>query len=251
MKNDLKEGSANEVDAGSVDIKSGPMGTLFSVGAHLGYSKSKRHPSAKNYVFGSKNRVDIIDLEKTLVLLNKALDFVYSLAKDGKQILFVGNKYESRKVMAAAAERIAMPYFAERWIGGALTNFSEIKKRIAKFEDLLMKKEKGGLDVYTKKERGRIDKEIADLNRRFGGIVCMRKLPGALFVIDSKDEQIAIDEAKVVGIPVIAICSTDCNIKHVDYPIVANDSSIESIRFFVDKIVSAYQDALRGKVGRI
>lgn len=219
--------------------------TLFSLGAHFGYSKSKRHPSVKDFIFGSKNKIDIIDLEKTVASLDDAIAFVVSLAKEGKQILFVGNKYEARKVVAEASESLDMPYYAERWIGGTLTNFSEIRKRIARLEDLSSKKETGGLDVYTKKERLLIDKELHDLNRRFGGIVSMKRPPAALFVVDSKEEAIAVDEAKQMGIPVIGLCASDCDLSVIDYPIVANDSSMDSIKFVVDKIASAYKQNKR------
>jgi len=225
--------------------------SLFSLGAHFGYSRSRRHPSVKDFIFGSKNRVDIIDLEQTIKSLNTALEFVASLAKEGKTILFVGNKYEARKIIKDAADSLDMPYCAERWIGGTFTNFSEIQKRVARLEDILQKKETGGLDVYTKKERGLIDKELSDLEKRFSGIVSMKKLPNALLVIDSKEEDSAVREARQLGIPVISLSASDCDISLIDYPIVANDSSAESIKFFLDKIVEAYQTSKRPTISPI
>ncbi len=223
--------------------------SLFSAGAHFGYSRTRRHPSAKQFIYGSKNRNDIIDLEATMQLLNKAIKFVDSLAKDGKQILFVGSKYEARKIIAEVAQKLGMPYSAERWIGGTLTNFSEIRKRIARLEDLMAKKEKGELDVFTKKERLLMDKEIEDLTRRFGGIVSMKKLPSAVFIVDTDDDFTAVNEAARAGIPIIGICATDCNLEKINYPIVANDSFSDSIRFFAEKIAEAYKNALKPKIG--
>jgi small subunit ribosomal protein S2 len=138
-----------------------------------------------------------------------------------------------------------MPSVTERWIGGTLTNFPEIKKRVAHLKDLTDKKEKGELSIYTKKERLLIDREMDKLNRNFSGIVSMDKAPTALFVIDAKHEEIAVTEAKKSGIPVISLSRSDCNLKEVDYPILANDSSVSSVKFFVDKIVDTYKKNLQ------
>jgi small subunit ribosomal protein S2 len=134
-----------------------------------------------------------------------------------------------------------MPYVAGRWIGGTITNAPEVKKRVAKFEDLQKQKEKGELTKYTKKERLLIDREISNLDEMFSGIVSMKEMPKALFVIDPKKEFIAVAEAKKAGIPVVALCNTDCDITKVDYPIVANDSSVSSISLFISEIVKAYK----------
>ena len=214
---------------------------MFKVGAHFGYSKSRRHPTASPYIFGVKNRVEIFDLAKTADLLKNALDFVVGLAKEGRQILFVGGKNEARDLIKKAANSIDMPYVAGRWIGGTFTNFPEIKKRIAKLEDLTKQKEKGELAKYTKKERLVIDRNIANLERFFSGLLLMKEMPKAIFVIDPKNEMIAVKEANKMGIPVIALAGSDCDIKDVDYPIAANDSSVSSISFFADEIVGAYR----------
>ena len=194
----------------------------------------------KPIIFGVKNNVEIIDLEKTSDLLSNALEFVEALAKEGKQILFVGSKNEARESVKNGAMSIDMPYVINRWIGGTITNFSEIKKRIARLEELVSKKEKGELGMYTKKERLSIDREILDLEKHFGGLLPMKQLPSAIFVIDSKHEKIAVKEAKDFGIPVIGLLGSDCDIKEIDYPIPANDASRSSITFFVNKIVDAY-----------
>jgi len=214
---------------------------MFKVGAHFGYSKSKRHPSMKSLIFGVKNTVEIINLEKTDEYLARAKDFVASLAKEGKQILFVGSKNEGRDVVKNAAMSVDLPYVTNRWIGGTITNFSEIKKRIARLESLTSKKEKGELGMYTKKERLLIDREIEDLEKHFGGLLSMKQKPAALFVVDSGCESIAVKEAMDTGIPVISLSGSDCNIKEIDYPIPANDSSRSSISFFVDIITNTYK----------
>lgn len=214
---------------------------MFKVGAHFGYSKSRRHPTASPYIFGVKNRVEIFDLVKTSDLLREALDFISSLAKEGHQILFVGGKNEARDLIKKAANSIDMPYVAGRWIGGTFTNFSEIKKRISKFEELTRQKEKGELSKYTKKERLVIDRDIANLDRFFSGLLLMKEMPKAVFVIDPKNESIAVTEAKKIGIPVIALAGSDCDIKEIDYPIFANDSSVSSISFFVSEAINAYK----------
>lgn len=214
---------------------------LFKVGAHFGFGKSRRHPSMSPYIFGSKNRVDIFDLEKTSAALKRALDFVATLAAAKATILFVGGKSEAQTAVKAGAERIDMPYLASRWIGGTLTNFSEIRKRVEIMLDLLSQKEKGELGKYTKKERLLIDRKIEKLQRMFGGVKNMTALPKALFIVDPRFEVTALKEAQALKIPVIALCGSDNDIKGIDYPIPANDSNIASIQYFVDKLAEAYK----------
>ncbi len=215
---------------------------MFKAGAHFGYQKSMRNASIAPFIFGSKNKFEIIDLEKTADQLEKAKDFIKSIAKVGRQILFVGGKNEAKEYVKNGALSVNMPYVAGRWIGGTISNSIEIKKRVAMFEDLQKQKEKGELTKYTKKERLLIDRKIANLDEMFSGIVLMKEMPKALFVIDPKKESIAIKEAQKAKIPVVAICNTDCDIKGIDYPIVANDTSISSISFFVTEIAKAFQE---------
>lgn len=215
---------------------------MFEAGAHFGYSKTKRHPSVKPFIFGIKDRVDIFDLEKTNDSLEKVRDFVKTLASENKQILFVSSKSEARKAIEEGASLIDMPFVVGRWIGGTLTNYEQIKKRVAKFKKLQDDREKGLLGKYTKKERLLIDREIEKLGRKFSGLVSMNELPKAVFVIDPKKEEITISEALDKNIPIIVLANSDCNIKGIKYPIVANDSSKTSIQFFVNEIVSAYNE---------
>ncbi len=217
---------------------------MFKAGAHFGYSKSRRHPSTAKYIFATKNKVDIIDLEKTEELLASAEAFMKSLGATGKQVLMVGVKPEAKATVGRAAAELVMPYVTERWVGGILTNFSEIKKRIARLEDLREQKEKGELEKYTKKERLLIDREVEKMNTHFGGLVTLKKMPDALLVVDPKREYIAVAEARVMGVPVIALLNTDCDIKNIDHPILGNDASMTSIAYFVDALAEAYRSGL-------
>lgn len=216
---------------------------MFKAGAHFGFSKTRRHPTVAPYIFGVKNKVEIFDLEKTEVLLEKAKAYVESLAKEGKTILFVGGKSEARNSIKSGALSINMPYVDGRWIGGTLTNFMQIRKRVEKMERLTSEREKGELAKYTKKERLLIDREIANLERFFSGIVSMKDLPKAIFIVDPEKEKSAVKEAQDMGIPVIALAGSDCNIKGLDFPIVGNDSSQASVQFFVYEITKAYSAA--------
>ena len=214
---------------------------LFKAGAHFGFGKSRRHPSIAPYIFGSKNKVDIFDLEKTQESLEKASDFVSKLAENKATVLFVGGKNEAQNIIKEAAEKVGQPYVASRWIGGTLTNFSEVRKRVDIMIDLLSQKEKGELGKYTKKERLLIDRKIEKLQKMFWGIKDMTALPKALFIVDPRYEETALKEARSLKIPTVALCGSDNNITEVDYIIPANDSNIASIRFFVNKIVEAYE----------
>lgn len=219
---------------------------MFKAGVHYGYSKSRRHPSTLQYVFTTKNGVDIINIEKTEELLNKALENITKLAASGKTILFVGTKPEARQQIVETALSLNMPYVSERWVGGALTNFPEIKKRITKLLSLRDQKEKGELEKYTKKERLLIDREMADMTKNFQGLTGITRTPDVMFVIDPKKELIAVTEAKKMNLPVISVLNTDCNIKLVDFPIVANDASVSSITFFLEKVKEAYNKGAAG-----
>ncbi len=214
---------------------------LFSAGAHFGFIKSRRHPSSKPYIYGVKNKIEIFDLLKTEVALKKALDFVESIASKGGKILLISGKNEAKEAISKAANEISMPYVAGRFIGGTLTNFPQIKKRVEKLETLVDQKEKGELNKYTKKERLLIDREIEKLKEFFSGLTLMKNLPHAIFVVDSKKESIAVKEARTMGIPVISISGTDNNLNEVEFPIPGNDSSKTSIEFFLNQIVEAYK----------
>ena len=215
---------------------------MFTAGAHFAFSKSRRHPTVAPYIFGVKNKVEIFDLEKTNELLETAKAFAKNLGKENKMILFVGGKSEARNAVKNGAQSLGMPYVDGRWLGGTLTNSVQIRKRVEKLEKLTTEREKGELAKYTKKERLLIDREIAKLERFFSGIVSLKDLPKAMFVIDPRKEKNAVKEALDTGVPVIALSGSDCNIKDISYPLVGNDASQTSIHFFVNEITKAYSE---------
>jgi len=223
---------------------------MFKAGAHYGYSKTRRHPSVSSYIYATKNNGDIINLEKTSAMLDEAVEFIKSLGASGKVVLFVGTKPEAKEIIKNMAESLNMPYVMERWIGGTLSNFTEIKKRITELENYRKDSIGGGLDKYTKKERVVMAKKMEKLTRYYSGLIGLKKAPDALFVIDARSEHIAATEAKKSGIPVIALVNSDSNIKSIDYPIIGNDTGIPSIKFFAMAIESAYKEGLSAQAGQ-
>ena len=215
---------------------------LFTVGAHFGYSKTRRHPSMVKYLFAKKNKVDIIDIEQTSMLLDEAATFMKSLGAKGKVVVFVGTKPESKVSTQTHAESLGMPYVITRWVGGILTNFGEIKKRLTRLEELRAARASGDLQKkYTKKELLLIVREIEKMDSLFSGLVSLKGIPDALFIVDPKKEVNAVLEANRLGVPIIAIANTDCDISTIKYPIVANDSSRASIEFMVKHLTDAYK----------
>ncbi len=227
--------------------KNTTIDTMFRSGFHFGVSRSRRHPSTKSYIFGVKNKTEIFDLEKSEVSLIAALEFIKKVAASGKKALFVAGKSEAKEALKFAAEKIHQPFVAGRWIGGTLTNFKEIRKRIDKFESRQVEKEKGELAKYTKKERLLIDREIAKLEHMFGGIVSLKDKPGVLVVIDPKKEAIAVEEARQTGVPVVALASSDCDIYLVTYPVLGNDTQKASITFFLNEVAKAFGESVAQK----
>ena len=219
--------------------------TLFDAGAHFGFSRARRHPSAAVFIFGTKDRTDIFDLEETGKRLGAARALIASIAQSGKHVLFVGGKHEAIGAVKEAAERVGAPYVAGRWIGGTLTNFKNIRKRIDRLEKLIKERDSGELEKYTKRERLLIDREIDKLLARFGGLVKMAELPGALFVVDSRHEKTAVQEANQLKIPVIGLSSSDCDFSLVQYPIPGNDTSVRSIKLVVGEMADAYAEGKR------
>ncbi len=209
---------------------------MFDAGAHVGYSKTRRHPSTREFIFESRQKKDIINLEHTGTQLEAALTFLKELQKTDKQVLFVGTKPEARQIIRAAAELIDMPFVTERWLGGTLTNAGEIKQRVARLIKLQDQSEKGELVAANKKERLMLGREIERLEKKFGGIKTLKNTPAALFVVDPKKEEIAVTEARQMNIPVIALANTDCDISIITHPIVANDTNVSSISLFTKKI---------------
>lgn len=212
----------------------------MEAGVHYGYSRTRRHPTTSPFIYGTKNGSDIINIDSTMEQLEKAATFVASLGAAGKTVLFVGVKPEARKTIIESAEKIHQPYVTERWIGGMLTNFSEVKRRIQKLEEMRESRTNGAFEKYTKKEQLLLTREMVRLEKYFSGLVGLRKMPDAVIIVDSKKEHIAIAEARKMNIPVIAIGNTDCSTRAIEYPIVANDGSASSISALIGILTSAF-----------
>lgn len=216
---------------------------LFNAGAHFGFKKSRRHPTVTPYLFTTKEGVDIFDLEKTTAALDTAKEVLKQAGLAGKTVLFVGTKDESSAIVKKFAMEAKAPYVTNRWIGGMLTNFSEIKKRINRLEALLQEKESGELErKYTKKERVVLGREANKLSFNFSGIAAMVKTPDYMLVVDPRHDSIAVEEAVTKNIPVIAVMSSDCDARNITYPVVANDSLQASVNLLVAELTAAYKE---------
>lgn len=215
---------------------------LFDAGAHFAQVKSRRHPSMKPFLVGTKGRQEIFDLTKTVGQLEVAKGIMAALAKEGKTVLLVGGKVEVAALVKKAAQDIGAPYVAARWLGGTISNWSEIKKRIDRLAELLEKGEAGTLaKQHTKLELVKIERERKRLTGRLDGITELAKRPDALLVVDPKHEKHAVKEANEAGIPIIAIMSSDCDLREITYPIVANDTSRETVRLILAELIEAFK----------
>lgn len=219
----------------------GVVEKMFEAGVQYGFGKSRRHPSMSPFIYTTKNRTDIIDLEKVGVMVDEAKAFLETLGAKSANVLLVGTKPEAKDALVKMATRLDMPYVVERWIGGTLSNFGEIKKRILELENYQKSTTTGDLSKYTKKERVMLAKKMEKLARYYQGLLTLKKAPDALFVVDAKAEHIAVTEAVKAGIPVIALMNTDTNLKNVKFPIVGNDAAIPSIKFFTTVLADAYE----------
>ncbi len=215
---------------------------LFDTGAHFAQVKARRHPSMKPFVVGTKGRQEIIDLVKTTEQLDSAKKVMETLAREGKTILFIGGKVEIAALVKKAAQEIAAPYVATRWLGGTISNWTEIKKRVDRLADLHEKEAAGTLvKQHTKLELVKIEREKKRLEERLDGITTLAKRPDAVLIVDTKHEKHAVKEAREAGIPIISIMSSDCNLKEVSYPIVANDASRETVRMLLSDLTEAFK----------
>jgi small subunit ribosomal protein S2 len=218
---------------------------LLEAGAHFGHQTGHWHPKMKNYIFTQRNGIHIIDLEQTVTLLNKACEYVRDLVSNGQTILFVGTKKQAQDIVEEEAKRCGMFYVNQRWLGGMLTNFNTIQGRIDYLVRLEDKKSRGELDYMSKKDKLKVDKEMAKLNKLMGGFKEMTALPGAIFIIDPTKEKIALAEAQKVGVTLVATVDTNCNPDGIDYIIPANDDAIKAIKVICSHIASA---VLEGKM---
>lgn len=220
-----------------IKIKLPSIDELTKAGVHLGHRVAKWNPKIKPYITGVRNGIHLIDVEQTLSKLEEALKFLKELTEQKKIILFVGTDVPHKKLIQQAAEKCHMPYINERWAGGLLTNFKIISKRLEYFRDLEKKKEAGELEKYTKKEQGEFNKELEKLNKKFGGVKNMIKLPDVIFVSNCEENLLTVKEARQVGVPVVGICDTNINPILITYPIPANDNAISSVKLILDTIV--------------
>lgn len=218
---------------------------LLEAGAHFGHQTGHWHPKMKNYIFTQRNGIHIIDLEQTVTLLNKACAFVREMVGNGQSILFVGTKKQGQDIVEEEAKRCGMFYVNQRWLGGMLTNFNTIQGRIDYLVRLEDKKSRGDLDYLSKKDKLKVEKEMAKLNKLMGGFKEMTTLPGALFIIDPTKEKIALSEAQKVGVKIVATVDTNCNPDGIDYIIPANDDAIKAIKVICSHIADA---VLEGKM---
>lgn len=215
------------------------MKEMLEAGMHFGHQTRRWNPKMKPYIFGARNKIYIINLDKTLPLFNKAFEFIAKTAAKGGTVLFVGTKRQGQDIIKEEAERCGMYYINNRWLGGMLTNHQTIKNSVDKLKKYEAMQEDGTISHYHKKEALQIQKEAVKLDRNLGGIKNMKGLPAAIFLIDPKREKIAIEEANRLGIPVVALIDTNCDPKGIDYLIPGNDDAIRAIKLIASKMADA------------
>lgn len=224
------------------------MKQLLEAGVHFGHQTRRWDPKMAEYIFQARNGIHIIDLQKTSKKLDEAYKFVKEQVEDGKTVLFVGTKKQAQDCMKEAATKSGMYYVNQRWLGGMLTNFGTIQKRIQRLKDLETMQEDGTFDVLPKKEVIGLKKEMEKLEKNLGGIKEMNEMPGVMFVVDPKKERIAILEAKKLNIPVVGLVDTNCNPEDVDYAIPGNDDAIRAVKLIADVMANAIIEGKQGEV---
>ncbi len=215
------------------------MKQLLEAGVHFGHQTRRWHPKMAPYLFGQRNGIHIIDLQKTLKMANVAYQFMNELAAAGGRVLFVGTKRQARDAIKEEALRAGQFYVNHRWLGGTLTNFATVQQSVRKMKDLQRRKEEGGFEALTKKEALQLERKLEKLERSLGGIKDMLTLPDCLFVIDIRKESLAVAEAKKLGIPIVAVVDSNCDPSGIDYIIPGNDDAIRAIRLFCSKMADA------------
>ena len=215
------------------------MKELLEAGVHFGHQTRRWNPKMKPYIFGARNGIHIIDLQKTVRLFKTTYEFIVRTVSEGYPVLFVGTKKQGHDSIVEESERCGMFFIVNRWLGGTLTNFQTIKKSIKRLKDIERMKEDGSINRYTKKEILKMEKELFKLEKNLGGIKNMDELPGAIFVVDPRREKIAVKEGRKLGIPVIAIADSNCDPDEIDFILPGNDDAIRAIRLFCSKIANA------------
>ena len=223
------------------------MKQLLEAGVHFGHQTRRWNPKMAQYIFTERNGIYIIDLQKTVRKADEAYNFVRDLAMSGKSLLFVGTKKQAQESIASEAQRCNMFYVNNRWLGGMLTNFKTIKTRIARLNAIDAMEQRGDFDVLPKKEVIKLVAEREKLEANLGGIREMRNLPGALFVVDPRKEHIAVTEARILGIPIVAIVDTNCDPDEIDYVIPGNDDAIRAIRLIASTMANAVVEGKQGE----
>ena len=223
------------------------MKQLLEAGVHFGHQTRRWNPKMAEYIFTERNGIYIIDLQKTVKKIEEAYDFIRSVAADGGEILFVGTKKQAQETIKEEAVRVGMHYVDARWLGGMLTNFKTIKKRIERLSQLHKMEEDGTFDLLPKKEVIGLRAEMEKLEKYLGGIKEMKKAPAAIFIVDPRKERIAIAEAKKLNIPIVAIVDTNCDPEDVDYVIPGNDDAIRAVKLVVSTIANAVVEGREGK----
>ena len=225
------------------------MKQLLEAGVHFVHQTRRWNPKMAEYIFTERNGIYIIDLQKTVKKLEEAYMFVRDLAAEGEEVLFVGTKKQAQESIKEEAARCGMPYVNARWLGGMLTNFVTIKRRIKRLGQLKAMKEDGTFDLLTKKEAAKLDLEIEKLEKYMGGITEMKKQPAAMFIVDPRKERIAVAEAKKLGIPIIAIVDTNCDPDEIDYVIPGNDDAIRAVKLIAGAMADAVIEGRQGMQG--
>jgi small subunit ribosomal protein S2 len=223
------------------------MKQLLEAGVHFGHQTRRWNPKMAPYIYTERNGIYIIDLQKTAKKLDEAYNFVREIAAEGKTLLFVGTKKQAQEAVKEEAERVGMYYVNARWLGGMLTNFKTMHTRIDRLQNLRKMEEDGTFDILPKKEVIKLTNEIEKLEKYLGGVKLMRKLPGALFVVDPRKESNAIAEARKLHIPIVAIVDTNCDPDEVDYAIPGNDDAIRAIKLISQTMANAILEAREGK----
>jgi len=219
------------------------MKAMLKAGVHFGHQKARRSPKMNEYIFGTKNGINIIDLEKTVEKLEEASEFIKKIVSEGQQILFVGTKKQAKRLVESAARRCGMPFVVERWLGGTFTNFRIISERARYLRDGQENMKKGEYAKYTKFEQMKIGEELDKLEGKMGGIKQMTKFPGAIFVTGIVEDNLAVQEARIKKIPIIALADTNVDPTNIDYPIPANEDAVSSLRLMIALITKAVIDA--------
>ncbi|MEA4962733.1 30S ribosomal protein S2 [bioreactor metagenome] len=223
------------------------MKQLLEAGVHFGHQTRRWNPKMAEFIFTERNGIYIIDLQKTVKKVEEAYEFIKEVAASGKSILFVGTKKQAQESIESEAIRSSMYYVNQRWLGGMLTNFKTIKKRIERLNELDRMENDGTFEVLPKKEVIKLRAEKEKLEKNLNGIKSMDELPGAIFIVDPRKEKIAIQEAHILGIPVVAIVDTNCDPEEVDYPIPGNDDAIRAVKLLTSKIADAVIEARQGE----